>query len=333
MSASEIEAGVISMLRRSALGGSDRDIQTSDQLGELGLGLDSLALVEFVTALENQYGIQFPDDFWVERGQLTLQHFIDVIAESNRPTKQSSSISKGEITEKSQADEKPKTKLETIAMVIEAEGWLRGSYWIFKKLLGRIYRADQKRFILAYDLKRNDIPKYSPDIDIDLRIADINDEKALSKIEVVQHDKEMNTDLFRNRLDSGFLCFVAYHNGQIIGVDWVSDQGNDDYVNTGLKFEMEKDSCYGLELYEDKRFIGKGVGLALLIYSLTVCKERGYAKQITWVDGDNAPMLSSSVQLLGARKIGETQDKIIFSKPFTRWTIEGKKGSGKIVRV
>ena len=96
---------------------------------------------------------------------------------------------------------------------------------------------------------------------------------------------------------------------------------------------MEKDSCFGLELYEDKRFMGKGVGLALLIYSLTVCKERGYAKQITWVDADNAPMLSSSVQLLGARKIGESQDKVIFSKSYTRWSIEGKKGSGKIVRI
>jgi acyl carrier protein/GNAT superfamily N-acetyltransferase len=329
----EIEAGVISTLRRCALGGSDRAVQTSDQLGELGLGLDSLSLVEFVTALENQYAIQFPDDFWVERGHLTLRDFIDVIVESDRSSEPSSPISRATIVEKFQVDEKPKTKREQIAVVTKAEGWLGGLYWIFKKLLGRIYRVDPKRFILAYDLKRNNIPQPNPDIDIELRIAGIDDEKVLSKIEVVQHDKVMSTKYFKERLDSGFICFVAYHNGSIIGVDWVSDQGKEEYVSTGLTFAMEKESCYALELYEDKRFLGKGVGLALLTYSLAVCRERGYARQITWVNADNVKMLSASVQLLGARKIGEFQVKRIFNKPYTRWTLEGKEGSGNIVRI
>jgi acyl carrier protein/GNAT superfamily N-acetyltransferase len=333
MNALKIEAEVTSTLRDDVLGGSDRELDPSVPMGELGLGLDSLALVEFVTALENQYGIQFPEEFWVERGQLTLKHFIDVIVESSLAPQAPSRATKAAAAPDLQVNGKPQTKVEAVASVIAEEGWLRGLYWTFRKLLGRIYRVEQKRFILAFDITANNIPVNVPDIDVEFRIADINDEKLLSKIEVVQHDKVMSTKLFRERLDSGFICLVACHNEQIIGVDWISDRGHEEYVTNGLEFEMEAESCYALELYEDKRFMGKGVGLALLSYSLAVCKERGYTRQITWVAADNAHMLISSVQLLGARKIGEFQVRRIFNRPYPRWTIEGKEGRGNIVRI
>lgn len=331
MNTAGIKQGVIATLRECALGGSDRDLRTSDQLGETGLGLDSLALVQFVSGLESRYRVQFPDDFWIERGQLTLQHFIDFIVESN-----------GSVDRSARAPEQPDnfpvagepgTAREKLARVIEEEGRLRGALWILKKLLGRIYRAEPIRFILAYDLESDNIPQHKPDIDVELRIAGFHDEEPLSRIEVVQHDKTMSAGYFRERLESGFICLVAYHNGQVVGVDWVSDEGQEEYVTTGLKFEMEADSCYGLELYEDKRHMGKGIGLALLAHSLGVCRDKGYRRQITWVDGRNTPMLSSSVQLLGARKIGEFRVRRILNRPHTTWTLEGRKGSGNIVRI
>jgi acyl carrier protein len=106
------------------MGNSDKEIQVSDQIGYLGLGLDSLALVTFVTELENQYGIQFPEDFWVEQDQLTLQHFVDEIVGSDRSSRPSSAISKTTITRKSKAyDDSGNSPDEFIASSRS------GSYW------------------------------------------------------------------------------------------------------------------------------------------------------------------------------------------------------------
>jgi GNAT superfamily N-acetyltransferase len=186
---------------------------------------------------------------------------------------------------------------------------------------------------LAYDLEHSEIPQHRPSIEIELRLADIGDAEKIGNIQGVPYEKKMTTDIFRTRLDAGFLCFVADYDGQIVGVDWASDQGNEEYDSVGLNFEMEEGSCYGFELYEDRNFAGKGVGLALLAYALAVCKERGFKRQIGWVDADNVQMLSSSVQLLGAKKIGEFQVRRIFNKPHARWTIGGTEGSGNVVSV
>lgn len=49
-------------------------------LGENGLGLDSLALVEFVLSVEKTYGTQVPDTIWANAGALDLQYFADLVA-------------------------------------------------------------------------------------------------------------------------------------------------------------------------------------------------------------------------------------------------------------
>ncbi len=57
---------------------SDKAISAHD--GELGVGLDSLALVQFVAALEKQFHVEVPDDIWTARRQLTLGDFVEIIA-------------------------------------------------------------------------------------------------------------------------------------------------------------------------------------------------------------------------------------------------------------
>ncbi|HPN33629.1 MAG TPA: acyl carrier protein [bacterium] len=68
----DIEDQVLDTLRRTALRGSRRAIGPDEPLGDLGVGLDSLALIDFATAIEKRFQIQLPDDLWVERGRLTL---------------------------------------------------------------------------------------------------------------------------------------------------------------------------------------------------------------------------------------------------------------------
>src|SRR5262245_59138616 len=73
------EREVVEVLRSCILNGSDRDLPVDQPLGHLGLGLDSLAVVEFVTALEKRYRVVFPDSLWTDRGQFTIRGLADVI--------------------------------------------------------------------------------------------------------------------------------------------------------------------------------------------------------------------------------------------------------------
>ncbi len=81
MNRKEVEYKVVSTLKSSALLGSDRDVPLQAPLMDLGLGLDSLAVVEFVVALEKEFQIQIPDSIWDEKGQVTLNFFVDLIME------------------------------------------------------------------------------------------------------------------------------------------------------------------------------------------------------------------------------------------------------------
>src|SRR5439155_14668342 len=79
MTRSAREAEVVQILRACVLSGSDRDIPLDLPVGNLGLGLDSLALVEFVTALERRYQIILPDSLWIDAGQFTIRRLVDFV--------------------------------------------------------------------------------------------------------------------------------------------------------------------------------------------------------------------------------------------------------------
>jgi acyl carrier protein len=318
---SGIEEAVLSTLRECSLGGSDREVSLSDPLGELGLGLDSLALLEFVTALEKKFRIQFPDDIWTDRGDLTLGHFVQLIAESAPPVD----------AREPEEEWQPGSPLQKVVRAIGKRGLLRGIAWSAGKLAELTYRRVsqvEKHYILAFDLRNAEIPAYRAAIDVELRIAGAGDEEALSKIKV-RKPKIMDSRLYATRLASGFTCLVAWHDGKIVGVDWISEKGNHD-ERTGLRFSMREGSCYGLDLYEAKGFTRKGVGLALLSYSLVVSRERGYARQITWVDATNARMLGVAMQVFRFEKIGEIRTRRIFGRPFSTWSAEAQHGRRKI---
>lgn len=63
----------------------------------------------------------------------------------------------------------------------------------------------------------------------------------------------------------------------------------------------------GLYLVEAPGSRGRGIGLALLAYSLRVSRELGFRAQLTAVRQDNQPMLAACVQLLGFRQIGHAR--------------------------
>lgn len=60
------------LLRTTVLGDGDRDIEADAPLGGDGVGLDSLALVQFLTSIESEFGLEIPDDVWSSAAEATL---------------------------------------------------------------------------------------------------------------------------------------------------------------------------------------------------------------------------------------------------------------------
>jgi acyl carrier protein len=68
----ELRVRLRAVLDRKVLVGSERDVPFDAPLGEEGIGLDSLALVQFLTAVEQELGAEFPFAVWSDVAHLSL---------------------------------------------------------------------------------------------------------------------------------------------------------------------------------------------------------------------------------------------------------------------
>jgi serine O-acetyltransferase len=80
MNVAAIEQEVIHILRERALAGSMREIPVAVPLGEAGLHLDSLPLLDFFLAVEKRFGIVLPDSIWAQKDRVSVQYLADHIA-------------------------------------------------------------------------------------------------------------------------------------------------------------------------------------------------------------------------------------------------------------
>jgi acyl carrier protein len=80
-----VEQRVVELVRECAMNQSTREVDLDDPLGDAGLGLDSLALVQFLTALEGAYKVQIPLEFWSRADEASLRQCADEIMATRRP--------------------------------------------------------------------------------------------------------------------------------------------------------------------------------------------------------------------------------------------------------
>ncbi|MEO8462856.1 MAG: acyl carrier protein [Chloroflexota bacterium] len=78
MSQEAIQHEVLRVLREDVLLGSDRAVDLDAPLGP-GVGLDSLALMEFLGALEGAFEVEFPETLWSDRSDFTLRRLIEYL--------------------------------------------------------------------------------------------------------------------------------------------------------------------------------------------------------------------------------------------------------------
>ena len=68
----DVTSRLVGILQEEVFGDPDRHIAVDEPLGEQGVGLDSLALVQFLTAVEQELSVQVPVDVWSVADRISL---------------------------------------------------------------------------------------------------------------------------------------------------------------------------------------------------------------------------------------------------------------------
>jgi len=329
MTKEEIQQEVLSVLHRCVLSGSRRHIRMDEPLGEQGLGLDSLALVEFVAALESRFSVEIPDTIWTDRGDLSPKDFVDLLFQLQP---QSLSPIKGDRSQVRLDDAANVSYIRKCVATIRQRGVPSGIAWIGSRMIlslfGNIY-SQESHVILMRDFSDGAIEIEDSSSPIVFKEFFLNDAPALKEF-WPPHRQTAMMKLFRQRVQAGFICLSAWIGEEIVGIDFLSGTGDTD-PDTGLKIITAPGTCYALDLYE--KYHGRGIGFALLGFSLREAQQRGFQRQVAFVRKNNDKMLAASVQLHGFKKIGEINTTRIFRKPASSWHVNGLTGKEGIIHL
>ena len=315
MTHDEAARHVFGALRRVRLG-ADPAALLDQPLGADGLGLDSLGVVEFLIELEGKLDISFPDEFW--NLPRTLADIVDFVAANHgiapaaRPKDAVPAVMKG-----SSGD------------AIREQGFWSGLRWIGTRVAercGRVLYVRQRQLVLERDLTTGPFPALGAALSLTFRAAQPADGPGLRANGFWPPFRaDYWQRLFAERFTTGYHCFVALHQDQIVGIDWVSGRCADTAL-IGLRVEMRPGSCIGENLIEHRAYRHRGVGLALLGFSLDQARKMGYARQVALVNVWNHRMRMTAGQLLGFRPVGEVVTTWRFGQPRTAWHVEGPEG-------
>jgi acyl carrier protein/GNAT superfamily N-acetyltransferase len=305
----------------------DREIKVDAPLGELGLGLDSLAFLRFITDLENRFEVEIPEETWIDRGQLTLTKLADII-KTEAPTIPETPATTS--VESQPEIEVTSRGLAKLPAVIRDRGLVGGLFWAGHRTFAAGGRAIWERedfHILVFDLEKQPLPQVPLPKRLTLRLGSAKDLPATDGLWPVGQTKEKQR-LMIDRLRRGYLCYTAWMDERIVAMDWVT-ASDDDEPGTGLLVSPQPGSCVGLDLNEHPNYVGRGVGLATLAWSLEHSRESGLKRQFTIVQSTNEKMLRTSIGLLGFKKVGELITTRKFRRPSSVWHLHGVDGSGR----
>lgn len=303
---------IVSVLRQTTMIG-EREVDPDAPLGEQGLGLDSLALVKFLTALENHFDLELPEDVWIDRQALTLTRLGEAIGISAVPAATAAAAERASA---------------------ETPNGAGGAAWkigkIFRLAAGLIYR-DETFHILAFDPGRTPNHDHVPAVAVRCRAAETDDlEKAVTMWPPRQRERKRRT--FGARVAAGYAAYVGEVEGTIAAIDWVTAT-EDRERHLGLTIRPRPGGCYGLDLYEHPDWQEKGIGLAVLLYGLRQSAARGCRRQFTVVQSTNHKMLLTCVQLLGFEAIGRIRARRVFGITHSSWQVDGTVGRGRVLEL
>ena len=319
MSRQAVEQEITRIVRDELFLGSERPIPPDTPLGELGVGLDSLALVNLLAAVEDVFTVELPDDIWTARGPLSLNDLVDIVAMT--PTAAAPS---------SPADRTPLVlhgRMERLEYALGRRGLAGRAAW------GAVrFAAPAKRFLFSrtrhilLERRLDGLTSLAPPSGVDLRPSRPGDEAGIADLWTPVHARRSRLVVER-ALRRGAIALVAVEGSRIMALDLVSANGDDDVAI------VRPDACYGFFLTEARDARGRGIGLALVAFSLRVARERGFRVQLTHVWEGNTTMLAAATQLLGFRPIGIARRLRVAGLTQWSWQVGGKRGRGTRLRL
>ncbi len=306
---------ILRIVREELLLGSERPIPIDAPLGELGVGLDSLALVKLLTAVEATFGVDIPDDVWTARGPLSVSALADIVVEA---PKQEAVVVVAEPT-------LVRGRMERAESALAGGGVAHRAAWAGVRLLGPVKQfafSYSRNFVLERRLDDLAGMQVEPPPGIVLRAYASEDEGSLAGLWPGFAERHGRSFL-RRSLQEGATALIAAEGSRIVALGLLSSAGEEE-VEVG-----RSDACYGYWLTEAPAARGRGIGLALVAYSLRVGGERGFRAQLTWVAEDNTAMLAAATQLLGFRSIGTASRLRLLGLTRWSWQVGGRRGRGK----
>lgn len=312
------------MLRERVLSDSSRTVDPHQPVGSLGLGLDSLALLQFITALENQFRIEFPDTLWTDPAKITISHLAELVTAHQQ-------VAVIPHNGNGHGQRKPE---RSIRQIVREDGYVRGFFPVVQRLPKRLLRtviSSHSFYIISFDLTSQAVPCYQPAIPLEIRTGTPDDLDAVTAI-WRPSEQEEKRHLYLERLRNGFTGFIAFHNDRAVGIDWLSKSG-DTEKTMGLTVTVKPGVCYGLDLNEHPDFHGKGVGMSLLAHAVRESHTLGFKKQYAIVHDKNEKMLGAAIHLLGFKKVGELSTTTLFGTPRSSWNLYAQTGHGRTLEL
>jgi acyl carrier protein len=316
LSRGSAEHEIAQIIRDELLLGSERAIPFDEPLGELGVGLDSLALVNLLTAVEAAYGVELSDDIWTARAPLSVNALAEIVrktpqtAAPTAPADGSSPVLHG--------------RLERIEYTLRRRGRVGRGAWAAVRIAAppvRFLFLRTRHLLLEKRLDDVTSPMLAPPPGINLRPLAPGEEAALSGLWPAVHVRRSRRVL-EQALREGAIALVAVEGTRVVALDLISASG-DDEVDVD-----DPEACYGFFLTEAPDARGRGIGLALAAHSFRVAREQGFRSQLTHVWDGNTAMLAAATQLLGFRALGSARRTNIVGITRWSWQVDGTRRRG-----
>jgi acyl carrier protein len=320
LSSQAAEQGIARIVRDELLLGSNRVIPFDEPLGELGLGLDSLALVNLLTGIEAAYGVELSDDVWAAREPLSVNDLAEIVRRTPRTA--APTLDRGRDSPVLHG------RMERIDHALAGRGVAGRAAWAAARMGAPAIRFlffRTRHLILERTLDDTASTAIAPPPDIELRTLAPDEEPDLSGLWPSVHERRSQRVLAR-ALHEGAIALVACERSRVVALDLISAKGDDEVsvVSPG--------ACYGFFLSEAPEARGRGIGLALAAYSLDAARRRGFRRQFTHVWDGNTAMLAAATQLLGFRMIGSAQRSSVFGVTRWSWQVDGtRRGGSRLV--